>query len=248
MSGLQTPITNINAPYNDIVSANTVPTNNNSNNSNNNPNISSTIQHAYDSGIIDNADNKSVLVSDLNNQTLANAEKSIRTQEETQYNSSDKILQLINGYLSGQIESSDNKNPLVTTTQAFDPLNKLVQDYLSNNQSMYDNKGKYFDQYLFNKKFDDYIEQKNKERLIKEKVKLNDLNQIENIKIEPYQLPLNKLLINIKDTWFNMYDNFINKREIINSDDQSQNDSFFYIGVTLIAIVLLYVTLCYIFN
>ena len=83
---------------------------------------------------------------------------------------------------------------------------------------------------------------------MKEKVKLNELNEVENIRINPYDLPLNQLLINLKDTWFDMYDNAISGRKIINPEDPNQTDSFFYIGVTLIVVALLYIVLSYIFD
>ncbi len=120
-----------------------------------------------------------------------------------------------------------------------------IKDYLKDNISMYDNRGKYFDQYLFNKKFDEYIDQKNKERLLKEKVRLYDLNKVENIKINPYDLPLNKLLINTKNTWFNMYDDLSNGKDPTKNLDFT---SLFYIGITLIVIVILYVLLSFIFS
>lgn len=45
-------------------------------------------------------------------------------------------------------------------TSTNDPISSLTQNYLSGTTSMYDNVGKYFDQNLFNKKFDQYIEKK----------------------------------------------------------------------------------------
>ena len=152
---------------------------------------------------------------------------------------------VINNYLSGKTDYYDNKNQMVDNTIPYDPLKSLVKNYLQDNISMYDNRGKYFDQYLFNKKFDEYVEQKNKERLLKEKVRLYDLNKVENIEIQPYDLPLNKILINTKNTWFNMYDDVLNKKNPIKSLDFK---SFFYIGITLIIVVILYVLLSYIFD
>lgn len=148
-------------------------------------------------------------------------------------------------YLASKDDYYDNKNQMVDNTIPYDPLKSLVKDYLKDNISMYDNRGKYFDQYLFNKKFDDYIELKNKERLLKEKVKLYDLNKVENIKINPYDLPLNKLLINTKNTWFNMYDDLSNGKDPTKNLDFT---SLFYIGITLIVIVILYVLLSFIFS
>jgi hypothetical protein len=141
-------------------------------------------------------------------------------------------------YLASKNDYYDNKTKMVDNTVPYDPLKSLVKDYLKDNISMYDNRGKYFDQYLFNKKFDDYIDQKNK-------VRLYDLNKVENIKINPYDLPLNKLLINTKNTWFNMYDDLTNGKDPTKNLDFT---SLFYIGITLLVIVLLYVLLSFIFN
>jgi hypothetical protein len=75
--------------------------------------------------------------------------------------------------------------------------------------------------------------------------KLYDLNKVENIEIQPYDLPLNKILINTKNTWFNMYDDVLNRKNPITNLDFK---SFFYIGITLIIVVILYVLLSYIFD
>jgi hypothetical protein len=127
----------------------------------------------------------------------------------------------------------------------YDPTKPMVNEYLKGIETMYDNRGKYFDQYLFNKKFDEYIEKTNKERLLKQNVRLYDLDKIENIKISPYELPLNKLLIKIKDAWFSLFDNLINYRyPLINIT----NDDFFYFGITLVIISIIYILLYYIFS
>ena len=41
-----------------------------------------------------------------------------------------------------------------------------------NNRTLFDNRGRYFDTYKFNKKFDEYIEQTNKQNLINQELKL----------------------------------------------------------------------------
>lgn len=126
-----------------------------------------------------------------------------------------------------------------------DPTIEQVNEYLKTNKSMYDNRGKYYDQYLFNQKFDEYIQQKNKERLLKEKVRLYDLDRISNIEIAPYQLPINKLLINLKNVWFNFFDNIIN---LNNPFENFTTTNFFYYGITLVTIYLLIIMLSYIFD
>jgi hypothetical protein len=230
MSANSSIIDNLNAPYNTIVPQEWKPNKEDEKNI-----LNRSLTRDYVSGVLNDADSREQLA------------KSIISQETSEFNNKE-LVNLVNGYLSGRLETSDNRNDMITQTESYDPLKQLVKDYLKDNVSMYDNRGKYFDPYLFNQKFDEYIEKKNKERLLKEKVKLNELNEVENIRINPYDLPLNQLLINLKDTWFDMYDNAISGRKIINPEDPNQTDSFFYIGVTLIVVALLYIVLSYIFD
>jgi len=137
-----------------------------------------------------------------------------------------------------------NRVPLGTETNNYDPTRQMVNDYLDSNMSMYDNRGKYFDSYLFNQKFDEYIKQKTTERKLKEQVQLYDLDNIENIQVQPYELPINKLLINFKNIWFELFDNLM-KKHIPSNLFTTTN--FFYFGITFVVIFLLYVLLSYIF-
>ncbi len=230
MSANSSIIDNLNAPYNTIVPQEWKP-----NKEDEKTILNRSLTRDYVSGVLNDADSREQLA------------KSIVSQETSEFNNKE-LVNLVNGYLSGRLETTDNQNDMITQTESYDPLKQLVQDYLKDNVSMYDNRGKYFDPYLFNQKFDEYIEKKNKERLLKEKVKLNELNNVENLRVNPYDLPLNQLLINLKDTWFDMYDNAVAGRKIINPEDPNQIDSFFYIGVTLIVVALLYIILSYIFD
>jgi hypothetical protein len=135
--------------------------------------------------------------------------------------------------------------PLGTETNFYDPTKKMVDDYLKTNESMYDNRGKYFDTYLFNQKFDEYIRKKTAERKLKEQVQLYDLDNIDNIQVQPYELPLNKLLINFKNVWFQLFDDLINGN---NPTNLFTTTNFFYFGITFIVIFLLYIMLSYIFE
>jgi len=135
--------------------------------------------------------------------------------------------------------------PLGTENNNFDPTKQIVNEYLKTNKSMYDNRGKYFDSYLFNQKFDEYIKEKTDERKLKEQVQLYDLDNIENIQVQPYELPINKLLINFKNLWFELFDNLINGKDPSNLFTTT---NFFYFGVSFIVIFLLYVMLSYIFE
>lgn len=127
----------------------------------------------------------------------------------------------------------------------YDPTKSMVDNYLKTNKSMYDNRGKYFDTYLFNQKFDEYIKKQTAERKLKENVQTYDLDSIDNIQVQPYQLPLDKLLINFKNVWFELFDNLMNKKD---PSELFNTTNFFYFGTTLIVIFLLYVMLSYIFE
>jgi hypothetical protein len=134
------------------------------------------------------------------------------------------------------IDSTDK--PLTVTTNQYDTK-------YSQGSTMYDNRGKYFDLYDFNKNFDDYVRQQQKQRLLNEKLKLTDLSTVDSIKIKPYQLPFDKMLINIKDMWFNMYDKIINGNNPFSDFNQ---DSFFYLGVSFVVVALIYVMLAFFFE
>ncbi len=112
-------------------------------------------------------------------------------------------------------------------------------------KGMYDNRGKYFDNAKFNKAFDVYIEEQTKDRLLNQKVKLDDLNKVENIKIQPYQLPINDILINTKNTWLNIKNDVSDGKNIL---DNFNYDSIFYIAITLIFIAILYTVIYFIFT
>jgi hypothetical protein len=133
--------------------------------------------------------------------------------------------------------NSVNKPVKVVTDQYETPFSQGV--------SMYDNRGKYFDLYDFNKDFDAYIRQQQKQRLLNEKLKLTDLSTVDSIKIKPYQLPIDKMLINTKDTWFEMYDKVMGGENPLTEINEEQ---FFYIGITLIAVALMYVMLWFFFE
>ena len=230
MSGISTPITVLTAPYNVI---------------NNNKAISLdnkfTPQAIKD---INQTPNYDVVPNPI--KPKEDIRDNFESEKAEQELVSDNLVDTaIYDYLKSKDDYYDNKNEMVDNTIPYDPLKSLVKNYLKDNISMYDNRGKYFDQYLFNKKFDEYIELKNKERLLKEKVKLYDLNRVENIKVQPYELPLNKLMINTKDTWFNIFDDLKNSKDpLVNLDI----NSYFYIGITLVIIVLIYVLLSNIFD
>jgi len=178
-------------------------------------------------------------------QTITTAPyNTLNLSEETQLNlSNPQISSNTNYEIHNPIQT--HKVPLDTTTNFYDPTKQIVNNYLKTNTSMYDNKGKYFDSYLFNQKFDSYIKQKTEERKLKEQVQLYDLDNIENIEIQPYELPLNKLLINFKNIWFQLFDDIM---DLKNPSYLFTTTNFFYFGMTFIVIFLLYIMLSYIFE
>jgi len=179
--------------------------------------------------------NKISKISNINR--INNSEKS--------YN---PLKSLVNNYLS--LDEIDNKsnNKIITTESIpgfIDPSSvKSYSDGLPI-RNMYDNRGKYFDEYLFNKKFDEYIEEQKKINLTKQKVRLHDLNKVENLKIKPYQLPFNKILINTKNLSFEIFDNIMNGE---NPTSNIKGDNLFYLGVLLLTITILYISISFIFD
>lgn len=158
------------------------------------------------------------------------------------------ILKNINKELN-EINKEEKKEGIENPVdEIYRPIKVITNQYntpFSQGDTMYDNRGKYFDLYDFNKDFDAYIRQQQKQRLLNEKLKLTDLSTIDSIKIKPYQLPLDKMLINVKDTWFEMYDE-VSKGE--NPLTKINEDKFFYIGLTLIIVALIYVMLWFFFE
>lgn len=106
-------------------------------------------------------------------------------------------------------------------------------------QSMYDNVGKYFDPYEFNKNFDKYIKTVDDNRLLEQQINTGELNDLENKKVKPYQLPISKILINTKRTWFDV---------VTGKTQNFNNDQIFYVAITFLIVALMYILLSYIFT
>jgi hypothetical protein len=158
------------------------------------------------------------------------------------------ILKDINKKLK-EINNEERKEGIENPVNNIDRPVKVITDQYetpySQGISMYDNRGKFFDLYDFNKDFDAYIRQQQKQRLLNEKLKLTDLSTIDSLKIKPYELPIDKMLINVKDTWFEMYDKVMEGENPLNNVD---DDQFFYVGLTLIVVSLMYVMLWFFFE
>ena len=114
-----------------------------------------------------------------------------------------------------------------------------------NNRTLFDNRGRYFDTYKFNKNFDEYIEQTNKQNLINQELKTYDLNKIENITINPYNLTFAEILTNIQSMWFRFYDNLTSGNNILKN---SNFNDLFYLAISFISIFLLYIILYSLFT
>jgi hypothetical protein len=154
--------------------------------------------------------------------------------------------------INNQLNEINNKereegeqNPVDSTNKPLKVVTNQYDTNYSQGNSMYDNRGKYFDLYDFNKNFDDYVTQQQKQRLLNEKLKLTDLSTIDSIKVKPYQLPLDKMLINVKDTWFELYDKAVGGENPITNFEE---DNFFYVGITLIVVALIYIMLMFFFE
>jgi hypothetical protein len=152
----------------------------------------------------------------------------------------EQVVKDINNKLKDINKSQGNADGILSINEPIKVETDQYDTKQSLYNSMYDNRGKYFDLYDFNKDFDNYIRNQQKQRLLNEKLKLTDLSTINSIKIKPYQLPLDKLLINTKNTWFDLYDNIIKGDNPLDNFDE---DKIFYVGITLIIFALLYIML-----
>ena len=111
--------------------------------------------------------------------------------------------------------------------------------------TMYDNRGKYFDAYAFNKAFDEYISKQTKKNELNDRVKTDDLSIVENIKIKPYEMKFIDIMINTKNTWINIFNNIKSGENLFNNLNY---ESIFYISITFILISLLYLFFYFIFE
>jgi len=103
---------------------------------------------------------------------------------------------------------------------------------------------KFFDTKEFNNKFEEYIKSMKERRLLREKLRLQELNNLDNIKTYPYELSFKEILINTQNCVNKYIENFTTKNYLNNSN----NDDFFYLGILFISISLLFITLKYIFD
>jgi hypothetical protein len=157
----------------------------------------------------------------------------------------DPIKPLVNSYLAIENENNEKIVTSETIPGFIDPSSVEARAEHQAIRSMYDNTGKYFDRVLFNKKFDEYINEQKSLNTKKEKVRLDDLNKIEKLKIKPYQLPFNKILINTKNTCFDLYDDIMNGSVPV---DKLKGDNLFYLAILFITVTLIYIFMAFIFE
>ena len=152
---------------------------------------------------------------------------------------------LYNMETTNEIENNPKLQPsLVINNSNADIFGVSINDPRVN-RSMYDSRGKYFDTFKFNAEFDKYVEQQSKQRLLNNELKTHDLNSIENKKINMYNTPIGQILINTQIFWFKIFENIKNRDNIFKNCDY---DDFFYAGITLIAVVLLYIISYFVFK
>ena len=102
---------------------------------------------------------------------------------------------------------------------------------------------KHFDLGQFNKTFD-----RNKE-IVKESQRINDLNKLNALSQETphvslYDLNLFQIIINTKNTWFNLLDDLLDQK--FELDTFTKENRLFYMGLTVVfitAVLYLYVTI-----
>ena len=143
-----------------------------------------------------------------------------------------------------EIENNPPLQPSLTELNSNADIFGVVINDPRVDRTMYDSRGKYFDTFKFNAKFDEYIEQQEKKRLLNNELKTHDLNTIENKRIDIYDTPIHQILINTQMFWFNIFDNIKNGENIFKNLNYGD---FFYAGITFIAIVLIYIILSFIF-
>jgi hypothetical protein len=173
MSGMSSPITVLTAPYNTINNPNVI-----SLNTRFTPKALKEINQTPNYDVVSNPIKPKECIECFDSNNTSKDKIPIEDEYKSNLVGDNLVDTAIYDYLASKDDYYDNKNQMVDNTIPYDPLKSLVKDYLKDNISMYDNRGKYFDQYLFNKKFDEYIDQKNKERLLKEKVRLYYLNKV----------------------------------------------------------------------
>lgn len=116
---------------------------------------------------------------------------------------------------------------------------------ITSDRTMFDNRGRFFDSYQFNKEFEKYIDDSKKRRLKEQKLRTQDLEKIENTRIRPYNMSFSKIVKNIQSMWFRYYDNIRNGKKIF---EGASYDDLFYLSITFITVYILYIMIYLIFS
>lgn len=116
---------------------------------------------------------------------------------------------------------------------------------ITSDRTIFDNRGKFFDPYQFNKEFEKYIDGSKKKRLNEQKLRTYDLEKIENTRIRPYDISFSKIIKNIQSMWFRYYDNIRDRKNIF---EGSSYDDLFYLSITFITVYILYIMIYLIFS
>lgn len=116
---------------------------------------------------------------------------------------------------------------------------------ITSDRTMFDNRGRFFDAYQFNKEFEKYIDDSKKRRLKEQKLRTHDLEKIENTRIRPYNMSFSKIIKNIQSMWFRYYDNIRNGKNIL---EGVSYDDLFYLSITFITVYILYIMIYLIFS
>lgn len=97
----------------------------------------------------------------------------------------------------------------------------------------------------FNADFEEDLKKKNEDRAKKEEVELDKLNAV--IVAKPViEMNIAELLIGIKDTWFGLMDDLLLLK--FNIDTFTKNNRLFFIGITIVLIVIFMYTIHYLDN
>lgn len=123
-----------------------------------------------------------------------------------------------------------------------DPLNKNIWDidpsvfYSDSNLDANKNDPNKFNLGRFNKEFDRNIELSKQNQKIADTAKLSKLAET-NDKTSLHKLPIQQILINTKNSWFDLLDDILARKFILST--LTKNNRLFYIGLTLLFITVI---------
>lgn len=133
-------------------------------------------------------------------------------------------------------DSTDRIINASTTNIVRDPDNKNVWDVAPDdfyNEVDQNDPNKRFDLKKFNKVFDINREISKRNQRVKDLEKLNELSRVDTI-TSLYDLNISQILVNIKNTWFNLLDDLLEQR--FQLDTFTKENRLFYIGLTILFI------------